>query len=226
MNFVLVGHGKTGSLVAEIARERGHSVRVVELEENEGGAALTKESLTGVDAVIDFTTPEAVIRNIEACARAGASIVVGTTGWYNEIPRVQQLVNQADIGFVFASNFSVGVNLFFQIVRTAAAALKHGYTGSLMERHHVHKKDAPSGTAVTLQQIIEQSGGAKLEITSVREGETVGMHVMMLDSPADSILLTHDAKSRRGFAEGAVRAAEWITGKQGFYEFKDIFDQL
>lgn len=226
MRFVLVGHGKTGSLVAEVARERGHELRVVEIEENADGAALNKESLAGVDAVIDFTTPHAVIANIEACARAGVNIVVGTTGWHDEIARLQQLVNQAGIGFLFATNFSIGVNLFFQIARTAAVALKHGYEGSLMERHHIHKKDAPSGTAVTLQQIIEQAGGAKLEITSVREGETVGLHVLMLDSPADSILLTHDAKNRRGFAKGAVRGAEWIAGKQGFYEFKDIFDQL
>lgn len=226
MNFVVVGHGKTGSLVAEIARERGHAVRVVGVAENQEGAALTTESLRGVDAVIDFTTPHAVVANIEGCVRAGVNMVVGTTGWYGEILKVQQLVNQAGTGFIFASNFSIGVNVFFQIARTAAAALKHGYEGSIMERHHVHKKDAPSGTAVTLQQIMEQGGGKQLEITSVREGETVGLHVIMLDSPADSILLTHDARSRRGFAEGAVRAAEWIAGKQGFYEFKDIFDQL
>jgi 4-hydroxy-tetrahydrodipicolinate reductase len=226
MNIVLVGHGKTGSLVAEIGRERGHQVRIIEEEENANGAALTRVSLAGVDAVIDFTTPHAVIANIEACARAGANLVVGTTGWYSEIPRVQQLVNQSGIGFVFAPNFSIGVNLFFQIARTAAAALKHGYKGSLMERHHIHKKDAPSGTAVTIQQLMEQNGGEKLEITSVREGETVGMHVILLDSDSDSILMTHDAKNRRGFAEGAVRAAEWIAGKKGFYEFRDIFDQL
>src|SRR4051794_4452313 len=226
MNLVLEGHGKTGSVVAEMARERGHSIRVIEQEENANGAALTTESLAGVDAVIDFTAPEAVIGNIEACARAGASMVVGTTGWYGEIPRVQQLINQSGTGFIFASNFSIGVNVFFKIAAAASAALKHGYTGSIMERHHVHKKDAPSGTAVTLQQILKQGGGQDLEIASVREGETVGMHVIMLDSPADSILMTHDAKNRRGFAEGAVRAAEWIAGKQGFYEFKDIFDQL
>ncbi|HUO60532.1 MAG TPA: dihydrodipicolinate reductase C-terminal domain-containing protein, partial [Candidatus Acidoferrales bacterium] len=97
---------------------------------------------------------------------------------------------------------------------------------SIMERHHVHKKDAPSGTAVSLQTILKNEGGQELEITSIREGETVGMHVVMLDSPADSILLTHDAKNRLGFAEGAVRAAEWIAGKKGFYEFRDVFEQL
>ncbi len=226
MNLVLVGCGKTGSLVAEIARERGHNLRVIEEAENTNGAALTKESLAGVDAVIDFTTPEAVIPNIEACARAGANIVVGTTGWYKELPRIEALVKESGTAMVWASNFSVGVNIFFRIAQQAAMALKHGYGGSIMERHHVHKKDAPSGTAVVIQRIMEQAGGKKLEITSVREGETVGMHVVMLDSPADSILLTHDARNRRGFAEGAVRAAEWVAGKRGFYEFTEIFDQL
>ena len=226
MNFVLLGAGKTGSVVAEIARERGHNLRIVEENENRDGAALTRDSLAGIDAVMDFTSPKAVIANIEACARAGTNIVVGTTGWYGEIPRIKQLVDQSGIGFLFASNFSIGVNVFFQIARAAAAALRHGYQGSIMERHHIHKLDAPSGTAITLQQILKQNGGSEVEIGSVREGETVGLHVIMLDSPADSIMLTHDAKNRRGFGEGAVRAAEWISGKKGFYEFKDIFDRL
>ncbi len=226
MHFVLLGAGKTGSIVAEIARERGHEISIIEEGENQNGAALTRERLKNVDAVIDFTTPHAVLPNIEAAVAAGANLVVGTTGWYSELGRVKHLVENAGTGFVWASNFSIGVNLFFDIVRSAAKALNYGYTGSIMERHHVHKKDAPSGTAVTVQKAIEEVSGQRLEITSVREGETVGLHVLMLDSPADSILLTHDAKNRRGFAEGAVRAAEWIAGKRGFHEFKDIFGQL
>jgi 4-hydroxy-tetrahydrodipicolinate reductase len=226
MNFVLLGHGKTGSLVEQIARERGHNVLVVSSAENKNAAALTSDTLAGVDAVIDFTTPEAVVPNIEACARAGANIVVGTTGWYKDLDRMQRLVEDSGTALVWASNFSIGVNLFFHIAHMAAAALKYGYHGSIMERHHVHKKDAPSGTAVMIQKLIERAAGKKLEITSVREGETIGMHVVLLDSPEDSILLTHDAKNRRGFALGAVRAAEWITGKKGFYDFASIFDQL
>jgi 4-hydroxy-tetrahydrodipicolinate reductase len=226
MNFVLLGNGKTGSLVGEIAKERGHSVLVVNSAENKSGAALTSDSLAGVDAVIDFTTPDAVISNIEACARAGANIVVGTTGWYQELDRMQGLVEKSGTALVWASNFSIGVNLFFHIAHMAAAALNYGYHGSIMERHHTHKKDAPSGTAVMIQKLMERASGKKLEITSVREGETVGMHVVLLDSPQDSILLTHDAKNRRGFALGAVRAAEWIAGKKGFYDFASIFDQL
>jgi 4-hydroxy-tetrahydrodipicolinate reductase len=226
MNFVLLGCGKTGSLVVEVAKERGHHVLVIEETENKNGAALTRDSLADVDAVIDFTTPEAVVPNIEACVRAGANMVVGTTGWYGELDRIQKLVEQSGTGFLWASNFSIGVNLFFHIVHMAANALRYGYHGSIMERHHTQKKDAPSGTAIVMQRLVEQLSGVKPEITSLREGETVGLHVFLLDSPADTIMLTHDAKNRRGFAQGAVRAAEWIAGKKGFYEFAGIFDQL
>jgi 4-hydroxy-tetrahydrodipicolinate reductase len=226
MNIVLLGHGKTGALVADVARERGHDVRVLRSDENANAQALYSGAAADADVVIDFTTPHVVLAHIEACARAGKNMVVGTTGWYGEIPRVREMIEQAGTGFVFGANFSVGVNVFFDVARAAAAALKLGYSGQIMERHHVHKKDAPSGTAIALQRTIEESGGKKLEISSIREGETVGMHVVLLDSPHDSILLTHDAKSRRGFAEGAVRAGEWVSVQKGFYDFKDIWRQL
>ena len=226
MNLVLLGAGKTGSVVAGVAGERGHRMKIVEIDENPDGGALTRASLAGVDAVIDFTAPHAVLKNIEACARAGTNMVVGTTGWYEHIPEVRTWVEQAGTGLIFASNFSVGVNVFFKAIAAAAAALKHGYRGDILERHHIHKKDAPSGTAVTMRQIVERASGKRLEIRSEREGEVFGFHQLTLDSAADRIVLTHDATSRRGFAEGAVLAAEWIRGKKGFYEFKDIFDQL
>jgi 4-hydroxy-tetrahydrodipicolinate reductase len=226
MNLVLLGHGKTGALVADIARERGHDVRVLTSAENANAQALYDGAAADADVVIDFTTPPAVVNNIEACARAGKNMVVGTTGWYDEMARVRELIERAGTGFVWGANFSIGVNIFFEVARSAAAALRYGYTGQIMERHHIHKKDKPSGTAVALQHVVEEAGGKKLEIASLREGETVGMHVVMLDSPHDSILLTHDAKSRRGFAEGAVRAAEWVVLQKGFYDFKDIWRQL
>jgi 4-hydroxy-tetrahydrodipicolinate reductase len=227
MNFVVLGAlGKMGVLITELARARGHEVRGWDVADNPGAATAPVEVLRNADVVVDFTIPAAVVGNIEACARAGTNIVVGTTGWYAELPRVRELVEQSGIGLVYASNFSLGVNLFFEIARTAAAALNLGYTGHILERHHVHKKDAPSGTAVVLQKVIKEASGNHLEISSVREGETVGMHVIMLDSENDSIMLTHDAKSRRGFADGAVRAAEWIKGKRGFYDFKEVFREL
>jgi 4-hydroxy-tetrahydrodipicolinate reductase len=226
MVIVLLGHGKTGSLVAEVARERGHELRVLQSRDNPDGSALTEPYLRGVDVVLDFTNPHAVIHNIDACVRARTQMVVGTTGWYDELPRVRASVEAAGTGFIYASNFSIGVNLFLEIARTSATALKHGYFGQIFERHHVHKKDAPSGTALSLKDSIKQASGTELEITSFREGEVVGMHEVVFESPVDDIYLCHDAKSRRGFAEGAVRAAEWIVGKKGFYDFRDIWQRV
>ena len=226
MKLLLLGRGKTGSLVAEVARERGHEIAALGSADNPNASALKKERLAGVSVVIDFTTPKAVLENIEACARAGGNMVVGTTGWYAELPRVRHMVEQAGTGFLYASNFSVGVNIFFDIVRAAAVALPLGYSGSILETHHVHKKDAPSGTAVVLQKTLKEASGVTVEINSVREGEVVGRHVLSLDSAGDRIVLAHDAKSRRGFAEGAVRAAEWLAERRGFYEFKDVWREM
>ena len=226
LHLALLGSGKTGSLVAEVAVERGHRTRVVTETENAGGAWLTAVNLRNVDAVIDFTTPDAVLANIAACIAAKKPMVVGTTGWYGELDRVRREVENAGSGFVFGANFSYGVNLFFQIVRAAAPALQHGYAGHITERHHIHKKDAPSGTAAQLQQGLAQAAGVRVEITSEREGDVAGIHTLELSSAGDRIVLTHEAKSRRAFAEGAVLAAEWIVGKSGFFDFKDIFGQL
>lgn len=228
MNILILGRGKTGSLVQEAATKRKHHVRVAGATENANGAALTADNLQDVAAVIDFTTPRCVLANIEACVRAGKNIVVGTTGWYKEIDWVRKLVEQHGTGLVYAANFSLGVNLFFEVVRTAAAALQHDYSGQIFERHHVHKKDAPSGTAIAIQNVIRDASGSKEgpEITSFREGEVVGLHEVVFESGADRIYLCHDAKSRLGFAEGAVLAAEWLVGKKGFYDFKDVWREI
>jgi 4-hydroxy-tetrahydrodipicolinate reductase len=226
MNLLILGRGKTGSLVAEAARESGHAVTVLCSADNPNASALTAACLAPQDVVIDFTTPHAVLADIEACVRNQKNLVVGTTGWYNEVPRIRRMVEENRTGFLYASNFSIGVNLFFDVARTAAAALQHQYSGQIFERHHAQKRDAPSGTAATMQKIIQTASGTELEITSFREGDVVGMHELILDSPADRIYLCHDAKSRRGFAEGAVRAAEWLAGKQGFFEFKDVWREL
>jgi len=228
MNLLLLGRGKTGSLVAEVAAQRKHHARIVGAAENTGGAALSAERLADIGCVIDFTAPHCVLANIEACVSASKNMVVGTTGWYGELDGVRKLVDQHETGFVYAANFSVGVNLFFDIAHVSAAALHHEYSGQIFERHHVHKKDAPSGTAIALQRLIRDATGNKedLEITSFREGEVVGLHEVVFESGHDRIYLCHDAKSRRGFAEGAVRAAEWLAGRKGFYDFKDVWREL
>jgi 4-hydroxy-tetrahydrodipicolinate reductase len=222
MKILVLGRGKTGTLVAEVARERGHEVRVLGAAENPGGSALTPEALAGIDAAVDFTTPQAVIPNIIGCMQARKPMVVGTTGWYDKLPMVRELVRESNGAFLYAPNFSIGVNIFFEVARAAAAAVRHGYAAHIVERHHAQKKDAPSGTAARLQEVIKEAGGKELEITSIREGDVVGTHVMLFDSANDTMMFTHDAKSRRAFAEGAVVAAEWLPGKQGFFEFKDV----
>jgi 4-hydroxy-tetrahydrodipicolinate reductase len=203
-------------------------IRVVGAADNVGGSALAAEKLREVDIVIDFTALSCVVANIEACVEAGKNMVVGTTGWHGEVDRIRQFVESRGTGLVYAANFSVGVNLFFDVARAAAAALRHDYSGQIFERHHAHKEDAPSGTAIAIQRVIQEASGKgeHLEITSFREGDVVGMHEVVLDSFVDKIYLCHDAKSRQGFADGAVRASEWIAGKKGFYDFKDVWREL
>src|SRR5271163_176805 len=145
MHLLILGRGKTGSLVAEAARARRHHVQVLSAAENAGCSALTLDALASTDVVIDFTTPTAAVANAEACIRAKKHLVVGTTGWYEHIPRLRELVLSADTGFLYGSNFSIGVNLFFEIAATAGCALKYDYSGQIFERHHAQKKDAPSG---------------------------------------------------------------------------------
>jgi len=227
VKLMVLGRGKTGAMAAEIAKGRRHEVYSLASQDNPDGRALTPATLQEIDVVLDFTTPQAVISNIIRCVEVGVPLVVGTTGWYQHLDKVRELVRERKgAAVLYGSNFSVGMNFFFKAMQAIAPILKHGYRGSIVERHHVHKKDKPSGTAVTIQKILESGSGEKVEVASVREGETVGMHLVMLDSPNDTILFTHDAKSRAGFAEGAVRAAEWIKGKTGFWEFPEIVDQL
>ncbi|HZR67086.1 MAG TPA: dihydrodipicolinate reductase C-terminal domain-containing protein [Terriglobales bacterium] len=226
MKFLLLGAGKTGSLVAAAALARGHQIETLRSIDNPNASALSAGRLRSIDVVMEFTGPDCVLGHIRACVAAGKNMVVGTTGWYSEIPKIRAEVEKAKTGLVFGSNFSIGVNLFFDLVRSAAPAIQHRYLPHIYERHHVHKKDAPSGTAVTIQKLLQQSPDLEVEITSFREGEVVGMHEVVFDSPADTIYLCHDAKSRLGFAEGAVRAAEWIADKQGFFDFKDIWREI
>jgi 4-hydroxy-tetrahydrodipicolinate reductase len=226
MNLLILGRGKTGSLVAEVARSRRHHVRVLSSANNARASALTPEALAAINVVIDFTAPSAIVANAEACLRAKKNLVVGTTGWYDELPRLREMVLSAKTGFLYGSNFSIGVNLFFEIVAAAGAALKYDYSGQIFERHHEQKKDAPSGTAITLQKIVRESGEREIEIVSFREGDVVGMHEVVFNSAGDRIYLCHDAKSRQGYAEGAVRAAEWLAGKTGFFDFRNVWREL
>jgi len=225
MQFLVLGKGKTGSLVAEIARERGHTVSALDINENQNATALTAAALDGIDAVIDFTAPEAAVQNITAVLACGGRIVVGTTGWYDVLDEMKNLAREHGGALLYGTNFSIGVQKLFRL--TADLAKLDGYTFSITETHHVTKLDAPSGTAITLQQIIHAARpGAKVEVVSHRIGDAKGEHIVTAVSDGDTLELRHEIQSRRCLAEGAVRGAEWIAGKQGAWEFREIFEQL
>jgi 4-hydroxy-tetrahydrodipicolinate reductase len=229
MLILVLGKGKTGSLVAQVARERGHGVRVLDFNENREASALTAAALAGIDVVIDFTNAEAAIKNMRAVLAVGARIVVGTTGWYEHLNEMKALALRRGGGLLYGTNFSIGVQKLFRL--TAELARLEDYQFSISETHHESKLDAPSGTAITLQQIIEaaqliKGAGVKVEITSHRVGDAKGEHIVTATGPDDVLELRHNAHSRRCFALGAVRAAEWLAGKEGAWEFRDIFDQL
>ncbi len=225
MLFLILGKGKTGSLVAEVARERGHGVRALDINENEHASALTAPTIAGVDAVIDFTAPEAAIENMRAVLSLGSRIVVGTTGWYAHLEEMKAIALKRGGGLLYGTNFSMGVQKLFRL--TAELAKLDGYRFSISETHHTAKLDAPSGTALTLKQIIhEVRPGIDISVTSHRVGDAKGEHIVTAASEHDVLELRHDAHSRRGFAVGAVRGAEWLAGRSGAWEFREIFDQL
>src|SRR3954447_6517313 len=226
MLFLVLGMGKTGSLVAEVARERGHGVRAMDINENAGASALTPPTLAGVDAVIDFTNADAAVENMRAVLSIGCRMVVGTTGWYQHLGAMKAIAERRNGSLLYGTNFSIGVQKLFRL--TADLAKLDGYKFSITETHHTTKLDAPSGTAITLKEIIQAARpGAEIEVTSHRVGDAKGEHVVTAASDCDLIELRHDAHSRRGFALGAVRAAEWLAHQpSGVWDFREIFDRL
>ena len=226
MLFLVLGMGKTGSLVAEVARERGHSVRAMDINENAAAGGLTPPTLAGVDVVIDFTNAEAAVENMRAVLANGGRMVVGTTGWYAHLDAMRAIAERRNGTLLYGSNFSIGVQKLFRL--TAEVAKLDGYTFSITETHHTTKIDAPSGTAITLRQIIQSAKpNADVQITSHRVGDAKGEHIVTAQSDVDVLELRHDANSRRGFALGAVRAAEWLAHQSsGVWDFREIFDRL
>ncbi|HYA18110.1 MAG TPA: 4-hydroxy-tetrahydrodipicolinate reductase [Bryobacteraceae bacterium] len=226
MNIAIVGYGKMGRMIERLAGERGIAVGL-KLDEfnNAGFAGITAENFRGVDVAIDFSVPAAVVGNIERIAPLGVNIVVGTTGWQNQMPYVKELVEKYHIGLVWSPNYSVGVNAFFRIVNAAAKLLANEaeYEAWAWELHHSAKKDAPSGTLLKLVEEMRSAGYTRrIDVSSNRAGAVPGTHEIGFDSAADTITLRHTARSREGFASGALKAAQWIAGKKGFHEFGDI----
>ena len=225
--LAIVGTGKMGTLVEQLAPAHGFEVR--SRFDVENIATLSRETLNGAAVAIEFTAPAAAPDNLRRLAACGVSTVCGTTGWYDQLPQVRNAVTAAGTALVYAPNFSIGVNLFIETV-TRAAALFAGhpeYEAWGWEIHHSAKKDAPSGTLKKLAEEIRGAGFTNsLTLSANRAGAHTGTHEIGFDSPADTITLRHTARSREGFAHGALLAARWIAGKKGVFEFREILNEL
>jgi 4-hydroxy-tetrahydrodipicolinate reductase len=224
--LAIVGYGKMGRLIEQLAPEYGFAV-ALKLDEfnNANFEGVTRENFRGIDVAIDFSIPAAVRRNVEGIAALGVNIVIGTTGWLEHVDAVKRAVYAHGIGLVWSPNYSVGVNAFFRLVREAARLLESqpAYGAWAWEIHHATKKDAPSGTLLKLVEEMKTAGYARpIDVASSRAGAHPGTHEIGFDSSADTIILRHTARSREGFARGALQAAQWVAGKKGFHEFGDI----
>ncbi len=228
--MALLGYGKMGKLVETIAVQEGWEIGPrLDIHDNANGRGITPTSMNGVDVAIEFSQPEAVVPNIKAAARAGVSMVVGTTGWSDQRSTVRRIVKESGIGLIYGANFSLGMNLFFEIVSHSARliGMLPQYDAYISEEHHKAKKDAPSGTALNLLDLMRPHlSNPNLNIASIRAGSIPGTHVVGFDSAADTIVLEHRARSRQGFAEGAILAARWIVGKKGLYDFRKVFREI
>ncbi len=229
MKLALIGYGAMGRLIETLAANKNHEIAVVI---NESDAKLSAEELAeklrGVNAAIDFSIAEAVKRNVEACLVADVPLIEGTTGWSGEIENIKKLVADKNGTFCFGANFSIGVNLFYKITDYASElfAKFEDYEAFIEEQHHSRKRDSPSGTALKLKEIVSKNIEKDFSISSTRAGNIPGTHRVGFDGAADQILLEHFARSREGFASGAILAAQWIRGRKGFYEFTDVMEEI
>ena len=216
----LIGMGRMGRALDALAAERGCEV-VARIGH---GTAVTRESLGGADVAVEFTEPAAAAANVLACIEANCPVVSGTTGWGAEMPLVIARVRQAEGAFLWAANFSLGVNLFAELARRAAALFTaaRGFDAHLVETHHAGKKDAPSGTAKLLADAAAEAGGRPVPVTSVRTGSVPGTHALVFDAPFEQVTLEHLARDRRVFADGALAAARWLAGRRGVYTMADV----
>lgn len=224
--LALVGYGKMGRLVEQLAPQHGFEV-ILKLDSKSD--SIDAERFAGVELAVDFSVPAAVPANAERLAALGVPLVVGTTGWGEHLPRVREAVERHGAGLIYGANFSVGVQVFYRLAEAAARLLaeESAYDAWLYEIHHKMKKDAPSGTLLQLKRVMEEAGYARpVDVASNRAGAVPGTHQIGFDSEADTILLEHRARSRTGFAHGALRAARWLLHRRGFYEFSQVWEEI
>ena len=218
-----------GQLLGRLAIEQGHEIALtLDVDDADRSVEDLVNALRGRDVAIDFSVAGTVPKNAEACARAGVPIVVGTTGWLAHLADVQRMVTDHDGALVYGANFSVGVQVFYRIAAHAAELFRDldSYDAFIEEAHHKRKRDAPSGTAVQVHKVVAEKLGRDVPVTSTRAGYIPGTHRLGFDSAADQISISHVARSREGFAAGALMAASWIVGRKGVYEFSEVFDEI
>ncbi|MGI8470103.1 MAG: 4-hydroxy-tetrahydrodipicolinate reductase [Pyrinomonadaceae bacterium] len=229
MKIALIGYGAMGKLVKSLAEAKGYEIAVIidEKDANLSAGELAKK-LKAADVAIDFSSSDAVRKTVEACLAANVPLIEGATGWNAERKAIKNLVEEKQGAFCYGANFSVGVNLFYRIADFAAELFSKfdDYEAFIEERHHSRKKDAPSGTALKLKEIIAKHITKDFSVSSTRAGQIPGTHIVGFDGAADTIELAHAARSREGFASGAILAAEWIIGKKGFWEFTEVMDEI
>jgi 4-hydroxy-tetrahydrodipicolinate reductase len=222
MKIAIIGYGRMGHIIESIALERGH--KIVCVIDKDNTEDFLSESFASADVAIEFTTPKTAEANILRAWEAGVPVVCGTTGW--NIEAIKRKIQSKDTksGLMWSSNYSIGVNILFALNKQLAKFMEAypSYTPHMKEVHHIHKLDAPSGTAKTLQEAIGEERLSIKAIESIREGEVPGIHTVIWDSEVDNITITHSAKSRNGFALGAVIAAEWMKGKTGYHTFEEV----
>jgi len=230
MDLAIIGYGKMGRLIERLAPEYGFDVKLrLDVDNNANFEGLTAANFRGIDAAVEFSTPSAAPENLERLARLGVNVVVGTTGWFDQLARMRSVVDRGGTGVVWSPNFSVGISVFSQIVAEAARLLSRQpeYGAWAWEIHHATKRDAPSGTLLALVERMKQSGYEKpIDASASRAGTHPGTHEIGFDSAADTITIRHAARSRDGFARGALRAARWVVGKKGFFDFREIVNEL
>ena len=226
MKLAIVGYGKMGRLIEQVAPEFGFETALkLDIDNNVGGAGITRDNFRSIDVAIEFSMPAVVVDNIEKISALGVSMVVGTTGWFDGLDRARAAVTRGGAGLVYSPNFSVGMQVFSRLVAAAAEQFSHerDYDAWAYEIHHKMKKDAPSGTLLKLEQVMKQAGFTRpIDVASNRAGAIPGTHEIGFDSEADTITLTHTARNRLGFARGALRAAQWVKGKSGVHEFGEV----
>jgi 4-hydroxy-tetrahydrodipicolinate reductase len=225
--IAIIGDGKMGQAIQQLAIEQGWKVAAFLGErESDSGSGISSASLGDADVAVEFTQPDAAVANITATLRAGVPVVVGTTGWYESLPDVTRIAKEAGTGLLWSPNFSLGVNVLIELARYAGTLMRplDGFDAHIVETHHSRKKDAPSGTAIAIGKAASDTLDRPIPTTSVRAGSVPGTHELIFDGAFEQLALTHLVRDRRVFAEGALKAADWLVGKRGVYTMRDILE--